>query len=177
MPRENKDFLTQIREQTEKTLALLTAEIRRREAELEKLLEQVRLWRDALTESIAPGLLPTTARGTPKKRTKKKRVTAKRKTSAAKRTASSARKKSAQKKATTARKKKAARPAKRATSSGRVDWDEVLAALPSTFTIDDVMSTPGARAKGRNQVYPAINRWVKAKKARKVGTGRYKRGA
>lgn len=176
MPRENKDFLTQIREQTEKTLALLTAEIRRREAELEKLLEQVRLWRDALTQSIAPGLLPTSARGTAKKRTTKKRATAKKK-SAAKRAASSAKKKSAQKKATTARKKKAARPAKRATSSGRVDWDEVLAALPSTFTIDDVMSTPGARAKGRNQVYPAINRWVKAKKARKVGTGRYKRGA
>ena len=152
MARTERDFLTQVREQAERTLTLLTAEIRKREAELEKLLEQARLWRDALTNSITGAVAPA------RKKKAARRTAAKRKT--AKKAARGAKKK------TTARKRK---------SGARVDWDKLLAGLPSTFTIDDIMKTPGGKSKGRNQVYPAINRWVKAKKARKVGTGRYKR--
>ncbi len=162
MARESKDFLTQVREQAERTLAILTSEIRKREAELDKLLEQARLWRDALTSSFTPAIMapPKKKRAAAKKTAKK---AAKRKTAARKPSAG-------------AKKKKKAVATKRRTAAGRrVDWDKILVGLPATFTIDDVMETPGARSKGRNQVYPAINRWVTAKKARKVGTGRYKR--
>lgn len=158
MARQSKDFLTQVREQAERTLAILTSEIRKREAELEKLLEQARLWRDALTSSFAP----TLATPRPKKKAAKKKSSAKRKATAKKKAPS---------------KKKAAKATsrKKAPARGRVDWDGVLASVPATFTVDDVLKQPGARSKGRKQVYPAINRWVKAKKVRKVGTGRYKR--
>lgn len=177
MARQNKDFLTQIREQTERTLSMLTSEIRRREAELEKLLEQVRLWRDAITNSLAPGVLSSAAPAAPAKRKTAKKTATKRSAAARKKTVPAKRRATLKKKS--AVKKSAAKKAapKRKPASGRVDWDAILAALPATFTIDDVMKDPGARAKGRNQVYPAINRWVKAKKARKVGTGRYKRVA
>ena len=160
MARQSKDFLTQVREQAERTLAILTSEIRKREAELENLLEQARLWRDALTSSFAPALATSRPK---KKKAAKKKTSAKRKSTAKKAPAT---KKKAK---TTARKKSSAR--------GRAEWDAVLAALPATFTVDDVLKQPGARSKGRKQVYPAIGRWVKAKKARKVGKGRYKRVA
>lgn len=169
MARQEKDLFTQVREQTERALALLTAEIRKREAELQELLDQAREWRDGLTRSLAPALAGP-AKKRPAKKTTTKKQTAKK---------STAKRKSASRKAAKGSSRKKAATAKRKTASGgkRVDWDAILAALPATFTIDDVMKNPGAKAKGRNQVYPAINRWVKAKKARKVGTGRYKRVA
>lgn len=156
MAKQSKDFLTQVREQAERTLAILTSEIRKREAELNELLEQARMWRDALTEPFTPSAL-----GSPRN---KKRTAAKK---------SAKRAPAARKAAGPKKKKKAAK--KKSTAGKRVDWDKILGSLPPTFTIDDVMKNPGAKAKGRNQVYPAINRWVNAKKARKVGTGRYKR--
>lgn len=167
MARESKDFLTQVREQAERTLAILTSEIRKREAELQELLDQARVWRDALTSSFTPpALAPTEKKKRPAKKTAKK--------PAKKIATKAAKKKPAARKAPAApAKKKTA--AKKKSGGKRVDWDKILASLPATFTIDDVMTTPGAKSKGRNQVYPAINRWVTAKKARKVGTGRYKR--
>ncbi len=176
MARETKDFLTQVREQAERTLAILTSEIRKREAELEKLLEQARVWRDALTSSFTLAPAATGPKRAPKKRTAKKKAS-----KAAPRAAKKLPKKAAEretparKPAAGAKKKRKATAAKKVPSGGRVDWDKILASLPATFTIDDVMADPGATSKGRNQVYPAINRWVNAKKARKVGTGRYKR--
>ena len=164
MARQSKDFLTQVREQAERTLAILTSEIRKREAELENLLEQARLWRDALTSSFAPAL----ATSRPKKKALKKKAAKKR---------ASAKRKSTAKKAPATKKKAKTTARKKASARGRVEWDAVLAALPATFTVDDVLKQPGARSKGRKQVYPAIGRWVKAKKARKVGKGRYKRVA
>lgn len=157
MAKQSKDFLTQVREQAERTLAILTSEIRKREAELNELLEQARMWRDALTEPFTPA-----AKKRPVAKKAAKRASAPRKAAAPKK-----KKKSAEKK----------KSAKKTAASKRVDWDKILGSLPATFTIDDVMKDPGAKAKGRNQVYPAVNRWVKAKKARKVGTGRYKRVA
>ena len=60
-------------------------------------------------------------------------------------------------------------------STKRVDWEEVLASVPNRFGIDDVMKHPGARAKGRVQIYPALTRWEAAKKIRRVGTGQYEK--
>ena len=60
-------------------------------------------------------------------------------------------------------------------SGSRVDWDEVLASVPARFGVDDVLKHPGARAKGRAQIYPALTRWETAKKVRRVGKGKYER--
>src|SRR5262249_13722706 len=57
----------------------------------------------------------------------------------------------------------------------RVDWDEVLASVPKRYGVEEVMKHPGARAKGRPQIYPAVNRWEAAKKIRRVGQGQYER--
>jgi hypothetical protein len=66
---------------------------------------------------------------------------------------------------------------KRARSGGqRVKWDEVLAFVPKRFGVQDVMKHPGAAAKGRAQVYPALNRWESTKRIRRVGKGIYEKG-
>lgn len=57
----------------------------------------------------------------------------------------------------------------------RVKWDEVLAFLPKRFGVEDVMRHPGAAAKGRAQVYPALNRWETTKRVRRVGKGVYEK--
>lgn len=65
---------------------------------------------------------------------------------------------------------------KRARSGGkRVKWDEVLAFVPKRFGVQDVMKHPGAAAKGRAQVYPALNRWESTKRIRRVGKGVYEK--
>ncbi len=71
--------------------------------------------------------------------------------------------------------KRAAAPPTGATRGRRVSWDAVLASVPSKFDIDDVMKHPGARSKGRDQVYPALTRWVQTKKVKKVGKGTYQK--
>jgi hypothetical protein len=71
--------------------------------------------------------------------------------------------------------KRAASPRAKSTRGRRVSWDEVLASVPSKFDIDDVMKHPGARSKGREQVYPALTRWVQTKKVKKVGKGTYQK--
>lgn len=66
--------------------------------------------------------------------------------------------------------------ARRARSGGkRVKWDEVLAFLPKRFGVQDVMKHPGAAAKGRAQVYPALNRWESTKRVKRVGKGVYEK--
>lgn len=68
------------------------------------------------------------------------------------------------------------RPAGTARSGGkRVKWDEVLSFLPKRFGVEDVMKHPGAAAKGRAQVYPALNRWETTKRVRRVGKGVYEK--
>jgi hypothetical protein len=57
----------------------------------------------------------------------------------------------------------------------RVKWDDVLAFLPKRFGVEDVMKHPGAAAKGRAQVYPALNRWETTKRVRRVGKGVYEK--
>ncbi|HEY8515917.1 MAG TPA: hypothetical protein VIS07_10430 [Candidatus Binatia bacterium] len=57
----------------------------------------------------------------------------------------------------------------------RLDWNEVLRFVPKRFGVEDVMKHPGAAAKGRAQVYPALNRWENAKLIRRVGKGVYEK--
>jgi hypothetical protein len=66
-------------------------------------------------------------------------------------------------------------PAVRPANGKRVKWDEVLAFLPKRFGVEDVMKHPGAAAKGRAQVYPALNRWETTKRVRRVGKGVYEK--
>ncbi len=73
------------------------------------------------------------------------------------------------------------RKADRATGStrprgtNRVNWDEVLSSVPQRFGVEDVMKHPGAAAKGRAQVYPALNRWEATKRIKRVGKGVYEK--
>lgn len=57
----------------------------------------------------------------------------------------------------------------------RVNWDEVLSSVPQRFGVEDVMKHPGAAAKGRAQVYPALNRWEATKRIKRVGKGIYEK--
>ena len=58
----------------------------------------------------------------------------------------------------------------------RVSWDEVLSSVPQQFGVGDILKHhPGARAKGRAQIYNAVNRWLADKKVKRVGFGRYEK--
>jgi hypothetical protein len=65
--------------------------------------------------------------------------------------------------------------ARRRGGARRVDWTEVLASVPDKFGVADVLKHPGARAKGRPQVYPALSRWMDAKKIKNIGKGKYQK--
>lgn len=65
--------------------------------------------------------------------------------------------------------------AKRGESGTRINWDEKLAALPKMFTVDDLMKDPEIAAKGRPQIYPALNRWASTQKIKKLERGKYRR--
>jgi hypothetical protein len=69
-----------------------------------------------------------------------------------------------------------AAPARRSAGQ-RVDWDQVLATVPKRFGVDHVLRHPGARSKGRAQIYPALTRWEATKKIRRVGKGQYEKVA
>lgn len=73
------------------------------------------------------------------------------------------------------RKARSSRRAGGKRGSKRVNWDNVLASLPNTFTVDDVMKDPGARARGKAQVYPTFTRWIEAKKVKRVAEGKYEK--
>jgi len=57
----------------------------------------------------------------------------------------------------------------------RVSWDEVLASVPKRFGVDEIMKHPGAAAKGRAQVYPALTRWETSGRIKRIETGRYEK--
>lgn len=65
--------------------------------------------------------------------------------------------------------------ATRPRGKNRVNWDEVLSSVPQRFGVEDVMKHPGAAAKGRAQVYPALNRWEATKRVKRVGKGVYEK--
>jgi hypothetical protein len=122
------DVFNQVKKHAQRTLALLGAEIGRREAELKKLLAEADRWRDAVGRAGAGGRGVSTLR--------------------------------------------------RLGSGGggsRVSWDALLEGLPKTFSVDDVMAKPEAQQKGRAQVYPALNRWLEAKKVKRIGKGQYEK--
>jgi hypothetical protein len=75
-----------------------------------------------------------------------------------------------------ARRARTARPAaKRGRPRSRVSWSEVLASVPQQFGVSEVLKHPGARAKGRAQIYAALGRWLSDKKVKRIATGRYEK--
>lgn len=138
------DRFSTVRREAQKVLAIIQKEIRRAEGDLQKLLEQARIWEQAIAMGTSTG-----SAGTGKKRGRP-----------AKGTVAEA----------------APRPARKPRAEGpRVDWDEVLRSVPEVFGMEDVLKHPGAAAKGRAQIYPAMNRWVQAQKIEKVDKGSYRR--
>ncbi len=134
MPTKSDPFAN-VRKQAQRALDAVLTEIRRREADLQKLAAQAEQWRAAIT-----GTKPTPRNGRPRKKATGNRASAKKKS-----------------------------------GGKRVSWDGVLKGLPTSFTVDDIMKRPGVKARGRNQVYPAITRWMEAKKVKRVGKGKYEK--
>lgn len=122
------DVFNQVKKHAQRTLALLGAEIGRREGELKKLLAEAERWRDAIGRASGGG-----------------------------------------------RGGAALRRLGSVGGGARVSWDALLEGLPKTFTVDDVMAKPEAQQKGRAQVYPALNRWLEAKKVKRIGKGQYEK--
>lgn len=58
---------------------------------------------------------------------------------------------------------------------GRVNWDSVLASLPSRFGVKEVLKNPDAARRGRVQVYQALTRWELAKRVRRIEKGVYEK--
>lgn len=63
------------------------------------------------------------------------------------------------------------------TGSDRINWDEKLARLPKTFTVDDMLKDAQIAAKGKVQCYPAVGRWIKQDKVKQLDRGRWRRNA
>lgn len=144
-PSTGGDRFAKVRKEARRVLEILQKEIRRAEDDLRRLVEQARIWEQAIGLGEA---LPA-ATGTRRARRPK---------AAAGGDAPAPR---------PARKSRAAGP--------RVDWDEVLRSLPEVFGIEDVLKHPGAAAKGKAQAYPAMTRWQKAGRIEKVERGRFRR--
>ncbi len=139
------DRFAKVRKEARRVLEILQKEIRRAEDDLRRLVEQARIWEQAigLGEALPPA--PGKRRGRKPKGVASGEPAAPR----------------------AARKPRAAGP--------RVDWDEVLRSLPEVFGIEDVLKHPGAAAKGKAQSYPAMTRWQKAGRIEKVERGRFRR--
>ncbi|MFM8412978.1 MAG: hypothetical protein ACKOCT_22215 [Alphaproteobacteria bacterium] len=142
------DRFATVRKEARKVLELLQKEIRRAEADLHKLVEQARIWEQAIALGDALPAAPGAKRG----RRPKVVVDVEGEAPAAPKAP---------------RKPRAAGP--------RVDWDEVLRSLPEVFGIEDVLKHPGAAAKGKAQSYPAMTRWQKAGRIEKVERGKFRR--
>ena len=57
----------------------------------------------------------------------------------------------------------------------RTNWDAIAKALPSTFTMDELAKTSGARGKSRAYLHQIINRWKKAGVIKSTGRAKYQR--
>jgi len=145
-PATGRDRFAEVRKEARRVLDLLQKEIRRTESDLHRLVEQARIWEQAI------GLGESPATSSPPARRRGRRAG----TGDAPGTP-----------APRARKPRSAGP--------RVDWDEVLRSVPEVFGIEDVLKHPGAAAKGKAQAYPAMTRWQKAGRIEKVERGRFRR--
>ena len=56
-----------------------------------------------------------------------------------------------------------------------VDWNSVLKNLPSPFNIDSIARSKAGKTKSRSYLRQVVVRWVKEKKARRTGRGRYRK--
>jgi hypothetical protein len=145
-PVAGRDRFAEVRREARRVLDLLQKEIRRTESDLHRLVEQARIWEQA----IGLGGVPTESSAPARRRGRRKGTENATATPAPR-----------------ARKPRSAGP--------RVDWDEVLRSVPEVFGIEDVLKHPGAAAKGKAQAYPAMTRWQKAGRIEKVERGRFRR--
>ena len=63
----------------------------------------------------------------------------------------------------------------RARRTTPVNWNSMLDQLPSRFTIGDIAKAAGARRKSSVYVRQVAVRWVKQKKTKRVGRGKYQK--
>ena len=75
------------------------------------------------------------------------------------------------------RKAKAGRVARPAVKRKRrrTNWDSIVKGLPSTFTMDQLAKTSGARGRSRAYLHQIINRWKKASVIKSAGRAKYQR--
>jgi hypothetical protein len=59
--------------------------------------------------------------------------------------------------------------------SGRVNWRNVLAALPKQFKAADVRNVRGLKGKRPSEIFAAITRWIDAGAAKRKARGVYER--
>ncbi len=65
--------------------------------------------------------------------------------------------------------------ARRVRKSRRTDWDAVVKAQPSIFTMDQLAGSRGARGKSRAYLHQIINRWKKAGVIKSAGRAKYQK--
>ena len=58
---------------------------------------------------------------------------------------------------------------------GRVNWRNVLSALPKQFKAADVRNVRGLKQKRPSEIFAAITRWIDAGAARRRARGVYER--
>ena len=56
-----------------------------------------------------------------------------------------------------------------------VDWNSVLEMLPSPFNIDSIAKSNEGKKKPRSYLRQVVVRWVREKKVRRTGRGRYRK--
>lgn len=60
-------------------------------------------------------------------------------------------------------------------AGGRVDWRNVLAALPKQFKAADVRKVRGLKQKRPSEIFAAITRWIDAGAAKRRARGAYEK--
>lgn len=73
---------------------------------------------------------------------------------------------------------KAQRPGRRSGRARRatpVNWNSVLDQLPSRFTVGDIAKAAGAGRKSSSYARQVAVRWLKQKKTKRIGRGRYQK--
>jgi hypothetical protein len=77
------------------------------------------------------------------------------------------------------RKTKAGRKVRRRTGAvrkgGRTNWDATIKSMPSTFTMDQLAKSRGAKGKSRAYLHQIINRWKKAGAIKSAGRAKYQK--
>lgn len=150
MPKGSASLLDQIQTQGKKVMAAIEAEIAERQGQIDDLREQASRWLAAM------GGAAKKRRGRPPGSGKKAGA------------------------AGAAHRADRSGPAKKAGKAKRtsppVDWEKVLAKLPTSFTMDDVAKVTPSLKEHRQTRVIAVARWSRSGAITKVGEGKYRKG-